>query len=121
MHIKRVRAEIKVLASKDPAAAVTEARVILNDLSAKGMGLFSTAAMMVGQDVAITLDEPRRVYLRGRITWCEEYDAGSHILSSHPFHFRVGVKFVFQTRDEEESVAAFYDEIVRSHLFTDAA
>lgn len=122
LHIKRVRAEIRAI-SQNPGgeAPATEARVILNDFSAKGMGIFASQALMVGQEVAITLQEPKQVYLRGRIVWCQEYDAESHVLSANPFSYRMGIKFVFQSKQEEQAVAKFCDELFRQHLYGNKA
>ena len=99
---------------KDGGRIVAAARVVLNDLSPRGMGLFCSRSMLVGQEVAVTLDEPRRVYLRGRIIWCQEYDTESHVLSQQSYSFRVGIKFVFQSAQEEEAVKAFCEELVKA-------
>jgi hypothetical protein len=115
LHLKRVQAQIKIL-SQSVEPEITEARVILNDFSPKGLGLFSSKPVLVGQEVAITLDKPRRIYVRGRVVWCQEYDAGSHVLSATSFSYRMGVQFVFETQEELQSIQEFCDELNRGYL-----
>lgn len=115
-HLRRVRAQIKISEPMAPATS-THARLILNDLSPKGMGMFSEAPLMVGQIVAITIEEPRRFYVHGRIVWCQEYDANSHVLSETSFSYRVGVEFVFETKEEEKSVREYCENLVQEYVY----
>jgi hypothetical protein len=72
----------------------------------------------VGQEVAITLDKPRRIYVRGRIVWCQEYDANSHVLTQQAYSYRMGVQFVFETHEESTAIQEFCEEINKSFLHT---
>lgn len=115
-HVKRVNAEIKALGPPQAPATVTQARLVLNDLSPRGLGLFASAPMLVGQEISLTIEEPKRFSVRGRIIWCQEYDAGTHILTDYPYHFRVGIEFLFETQEEENQVRDFCEEIERDYL-----
>ncbi len=116
-HIKRVNAEIKALATLHAPATVAQARLVLNDLGPHGLGLFASAAMLVGQEISLTIEDPKRFYVRGRIAWCQEYDADTHILTDYPYHFRVGIEFMFETEEEETQVRNFCEEIARDYLY----
>lgn len=118
IHIKRVQAELKVVGTINTTPHITQARVLLNDLSPKGLGLFAANPIMVGQQIALTIEEPKRFYIRGRVIWCQEHDADSHVLSPTPYSYRIGIEFVFESREEEQQVAAYCDEIAKNHLFT---
>jgi hypothetical protein len=96
---------------------VAQGRLLLNDISPKGLGLFSDQPIMVGQEIALTIEEPKRFYVRGRVVWCQEADADSHILSSHPFSYRIGLVFLFQNAAEEAQVKAYCDELARDVLY----
>ncbi|MCM2324724.1 MAG: PilZ domain-containing protein [Oligoflexia bacterium] len=120
LHIKRVRAELKVVGHGTGQGAISEARILLNDLSPTGVGIFSNAAILVGQEIAITLQDPKRVYLRGRVVWCQEYDLHRHVISSSPFSYRMGIHFLFRNQEEEDAVKAFCNEVLREHLFSAA-
>ena len=118
LHIKRVSAELKVLTLPSAAPMVTDARVLLNDFSPKGLGLFCGRPLGVGQEVAITLESPRRIYVRGRIVWCQEYDCESHVLSQRSYSYRIGVQFTFETVEEQKAIKAFCDELSKDYLLT---
>jgi hypothetical protein len=120
-HLKRVTAEIKVLSSPASQPTITQARVLLNDLNPKGMGLFSATPLMVGQEVAITLEQPQRIYMRGRIIWCQEYDVDSHIMSSHSFSYRMGIQFIFESAEDEKAVKDFCEQLNRDVIFQQQA
>lgn len=115
LHIKRVNAEIKLL-SLQAEPQVTIARVILNDLTPKGMGLFCASPLLVGQEVAITLEEPKRIYLRGRIVWCQEYDADSHVLSQQSYSYRMGIQFIFESPEEQVAIRRFCEQLENEFL-----
>ena len=120
MHIKRVHAEIKLVnprAAQGEAAVLVDARLLLNDLSPKGMGVFSAQAMDAGQEIAITLQDPSRIYLRGKVIHCQEFDANSHVLSAKSFSYRIGIQFLFETADEQAAVKKFCEQISREHIF----
>ena len=122
IHIKRVRAEIKPRGSSvNQQLPITDGRVILNDISAQGMGLFSTQPQLVGQEVSITLEEPRRIFLRGRIIWCQEHDTETHVISQNAYSYRVGIKFLFESKEEEELIKQFVAELGRDVLYNKAA
>lgn len=120
MHIRRVVAELRVLGSGlGKPTVVTQARVMLNDISPKGVGLFCSTPLQPGQEVAITLDEPRRIYLRGRIIWCQNQESESHIISEKTFAFRMGIQFTPQSATEEEDIVKYCQELAEAYLYTD--
>ncbi len=119
-HVRRVRAEIKV---SEPMVQSTRsaARVVLNDVTPNGLGLFSEHPVMPGQEVAITLEEPKRFYVRGRVTWCQEYECNTHVLSQTSFRYRVGIEFIFETPEEQAAVEAYCIELAEKYISGRAA
>jgi len=111
LHIKRVHAELRVVGDKSSEPKITMVRVILNDLSLQGVNLFSTEPHIAGAEVAITMEDPMQIYLRGRIVACQEYAIDSHIMSVNNFSYRLSVKFVFETEREQKAVQDFVDFI----------
>jgi hypothetical protein len=121
MHIRRTAAQIRILAKPTAAAPVTEARLILNDISPNGLSLFCASPLAVGTEVAITLEEPVRVYVRGRIVSCLEYDPGHHIVSAQSFSYRVGILLHFETPTEKAGFKEFVEMIASNYLYTSKA
>lgn len=121
LHIQRVKAEIKITNPQSGENQVSEARAILNDISKRGMGVFSPHPLSVGQEITITIDQPRQIFLRGKVVWCQEFETSRHVLSANPFNYRLGVKFIFNSAQDEEAVAAYCEELNRHHLQAQAA
>jgi hypothetical protein len=114
-HIKRVTAEMRLVqgaGSLVPEAPI-KVRLLLNDLSPKGVGLFSTSALQAGQEVALMLSEPSMIYLRGKVSYCQEHEANTHIIAETPFAYRMGIQLIFESPAEEEAVRKYCDDVLR--------
>ena len=116
LHIKRVLAELKVAGSLNDPPLVAHARVLLNDITPHGLGFFSTHALTPGTEIGFTIESPKRFYVRARVVWCQEYDAGSHIISETPFAFRAGIEFIFENDEEEKRIKQFCDDLSAEHV-----
>jgi hypothetical protein len=92
------------------------ARIILNDLSPKGVGIFSQQPFTPGMECLLTLLEPYKITIRGKTVWCDEVHHDSHILSSQPYSYRIGIEFVFNTPAEKEALEKLYQDLVKEHL-----
>lgn len=119
MHLKKVRAEIKPIGDLSNRNTV-EARVILSDLSPRGVAFFSSVPFENGQVIALTLDEPKRFFVKGRITWCQEHDAQSHVLGSNPFSYRIGLRFLCESEEEGQEIRKYCDLIASQYIFGNA-
>lgn len=126
IHLKRVRAQMRLIPNKETHAQATtigeqgqtvEARVLLNDLSASGIGIYAAQPMDQGSKVVITLDEPKHIQICGEVVWCQEQPASSGIITSDAFSFRIGVKFVFANPEEEKALQDYCMEIQKQHLY----
>src|SRR5271167_4083444 len=73
-HIKRVVASVDVAVLGQAEPLKVDVRVILNDFTVKGMGLFSAHRFSSGDEVTIRLETPSKIQLKGRIAWCQEYE-----------------------------------------------
>ncbi len=125
LHIHRVEAEIQLAMpanySPPPGEVVQEepsihTRLLLNDMTQTGVGLYSPIPFLPGQEIVIRLQEPRPFFLRGRIVWCREYSLKTNILSADPFNYRVGIRFVFESLEEERMVNSYCDLVKREFI-----
>ena len=117
LHLQRVRAELKVVGE---IKAATEAHVVLTDIGTEGLGLFASKPLPVGQQIALTIEYPRRFYVRARIISCQEYDVESHVLSRARHSYRVGVMFLFANAAERRQVEQYCELLRRDYFFTGA-
>jgi hypothetical protein len=124
--MKRVMAEIRTVPKEGEGLSaqppvVLKCRVILNDFSATGVGIFTTEPIMAGEPVAITLEYPKRFYCKGIIAWSEAIPTTSKVLSEPNYAFRMGIEFTFATPEEEKAVQDFYAELQKEHILPKAA
>lgn len=115
IHIKRLNAQLEIPSLSGEGSTQSQVRLLLNDLSPKGIGLYVTMPLIVGQEIILAVTEPRNMKIRSKVIWCQEYAASSHILSSHSFSHRAGLEFVL-TDEEEIDMKEFCDDVLRNHL-----
>jgi len=123
VKLKRTDAEIKILNSSpanesadESASAILPARVILNEFSDAGVGVYTTERLRMGQEVALTIDEPRRFYITGKILFCNEVRSDSKIMQQVNYPWRAGVEFIYKSDAERSEVAAYCEELRKSWL-----
>ncbi|MCC7440791.1 MAG: PilZ domain-containing protein [Bdellovibrionales bacterium] len=119
LTLQRVQAELKVSngtqISGGARGQVIAARLVLNDFGPKGIGAYSPEPVMVGQEVAVTIEKPTRFYCKGRVIWCQLEE--SHIISQAPFQYRMGIEFIFGSDDEKRAVEDYCKDLSASHMF----
>ncbi len=117
-------AEVSLVGNEEQESYTWQVRLLLNDITQKGIGLFSGIPLMPGQEIMIRLAEPRPFFLRGRVVWCREYDSLTPIYStdnSQKYSYRVGIKFIFESLEEERMVKSYCDYLAKELLYTNAA
>lgn len=119
LHIRRVRAELKLVPAEGATAAptVVPARVLMNDLSITGAGIFSAAPLVPGQMIELAFESQSSLVIRGRVIWCQEQQIDSHIVSQTPFCHRAGIQFRFESAEDEARLKKLYEEFAREILF----
>lgn len=128
LHIRRVRAEARLVFNKETQATAEmtgvvgepiEVRVVLNDLSLSGIGLYAQERMLPGHTIRLTLEDPRKITVEGRIVWCNDEHIGSPVISANPYNFRIGIRFCFSTKAEEDAFKLFCADLKTSLLTAD--
>ncbi len=116
-HIARTSAQMKIV-SPPSSTPVMEVRVVLNDITPKQMCLFTNEPITPGQIAAVTLEDPRRIYVRARIVGCQELDYESKVIHTQAFQYRVSLVFLFESEDEQKQFKSYYDELATEVLGT---
>ena len=65
----------------------------------------------------MTVDQPKRLYVRDRIVWCLEHGANSHVLSESKYSYRVGIQFIFDTDEERKALETYVQELEKEFLY----
>lgn len=114
ISIKRVNAEIKLSQAPGTEGSLVSARLFLNDFTPRTVGLFSAVSVLVGEEVSLTIDKPKRFYCRGKIRSCQYLEAST--FSDQSFNFRILIEFIFDSLEDEEMVRKYCEEIQVEYL-----
>lgn len=117
LHVKRVTAEIRSTSAQEIQGL---ARILMNDLTPRGVGVYCDKPFVAGQEIAIALTISGPICLRGVVLYCKEQDEKNHVISDTPFYYRLAVKFVFASAAEEAEVAK-YCETTLHNLYNPVA
>ena len=119
IHVKRVTAQVKIqeklkLGEAPKKEKLYAVRLFLNDFGPKGVFINALESMTVGQEIAITIEQPKRFYCRGRVCSCQYLD--TKIISHETYRYRMGIEFIFTSEQEERSVREYYELVMREHV-----
>lgn len=117
-HLKRIEASLLLNSSGEAGVEPVLARVILNDLSTSGVGVFAQSPIAPGSEISMAITEPMQLDIRARVVWCQEHSANSHVLSATPFSYRMGLEFIVADPAEEQLIADFWKDLCANHLYT---
>lgn len=109
IHVKRIDAIIEIL-DQDINKKIS-VRIILNDLTTQGLGAFSAFPVSPGESILFIIEKPISLKVPAKVIWCSEFNIGTHILSSKPFNYRIGIEFTPSTEEEKACIQAFYNEV----------
>lgn len=104
---KRSSGELRLEQSQQ----VVRCRMLLNDLSPTGVGLFLESKVEIGGLVTLVLEQPRHMFLKGEVLWCNLYTLHNSVISTDAFLYRAGVRFSFTTPKEAEEFKNYCDSL----------
>lgn len=113
LKLKRVPAEIRIQEGFASTEGAIRARVVLNDLMPKGVILSSTKPLYPGQRVSLTLSYPRQFFIRAVVLACNTVNLAEHVITDEPHNYRVLVKFIFDSTQEQNLVRDYCEREVR--------
>lgn len=116
MRMRRVQAQIMATHGWGVAGTLIQSRLILNDLGPQSVTLFSSAPLEIGQTVTLTLEHPRQLVVRGRVTYSALFEISSRIHSSPRFPYRLQIEFDFLNDGEAQAVREYVEELTRNEL-----
>ena len=108
LHLKRICGSLEPL-SESKLQERQKVRILLNDISLSGLGLFSLYALPVGEEFLLHLSDPISLKLKVKVTFCQN-ERTSPILSKESYHFRSNLKFII-SEEEEENISLIIKKI----------
>ena len=116
VSMKRVPAQVRIQNKEDSDPEVMEVRVVLNDFTPQQLSFFCPDRLGAGQEIAITLEYPKRIFLKAMVVSCAEVETSGRVISSFQGHFRVAAKLRFESPEAQANIAKFVEEIMSTHL-----
>lgn len=110
VFLKKVPAEIKI----DKVQKTEKSMVFLNDLSTNGVGIFLEHKLPQHASIALIIQAPKYLYVKGKVMWCNRFNYDSKVLSSNKFIYRAGIKFKFNSDKEKEEVESYINSLRKS-------
>jgi hypothetical protein len=116
MRMKRIQTQI--LASNGFGMEPTQipVRLVLNDLGPQSVTVFALNALELGHEVALTIEYPRPLHVRGKVTYCALFDVVSRVHNSNRFPYRMQIEFEFLNDGEMIAVREYVEELQRKDL-----
>lgn len=113
--LHRVKADLKLSGRLEPTALMA-GRLVLSEMSDSGLFLFCQKPVMVGESMSVTLEHPRRFFVKGRVISCQEILPPSKIISAEQFAYRLEIEFIMESEEEREAIRAFRGELAAAGL-----
>lgn len=107
LPFSRVSAEIQIESTKQ----VLDSRVFLTDLTPSGVGCFVDKALDKGTVVAIVIEQPKHLFVKGEVIWCSPYTLETKIIATEQFRYRVGIKFLFDDAEDQEALKQYCEDL----------
>ena len=107
IKLKRVPIEVVV---KGFETALIKGHLLLNDITVKGIAIYTSTRLTEGQEVIIKISEPKEFEFKGQVAFCVENMSDSHIVSENVYTQRTGVLHQFANEEEKKKFLALLGE-----------
>ena len=105
-RFQRAPAQIQICSTGE----VLPGRVFLHDWRVNGMSLFLMTPLRRDEEVFVVVEEPRHVFVRGRIEWCGIYRLHAAVITAENYQYRAAIRFEFETEEERMLLARYLEE-----------
>jgi hypothetical protein len=116
MRMKRTQAQLVANNGWGVPSTIIPTRLILNDLSPQSVTLFATGPLDLGQPVSLSIEHPRPLLVRGKVTYCALFELSPRIHSSPRFPYRLQIEFDFLNDGEALAVREYVELLNRTDL-----
>lgn len=108
IKLKRVPIEIVVAGFE---STLIKGHLLLNDITAKGIAIYTATRLTEGQEISIKVKEPKEFTCKGVVAFCVENLSDSHIVSENVFTQRTGVLHKFENEEEKKKFLTLLGEL----------
>ena len=123
IHLRRINAKLDVIAPIDEAnpslipviTSSLEVRIVLNDLSTTGVGIYASAPLTPDQEVMLSFTVTHPLSVKFKVVWCQEHNMNTHILSAQSYTYRMGLEFMSHSPTEKAAIESLVFELSNSN------
>ncbi len=119
VYFKRVTVKIKKDINPDDKNTAIDsfnANVVLNDITKKGLSLFSKENIPTGQEVFITFNLIEEKTVRAKVLTGYSMDFDTHVITDRDFSHRIIVMFLYISQKEKAEFEAYLDKIQNEYV-----
>lgn len=114
--IHLMRANIRLVHKNESGTEIeVPARALLNEFSSSGICLFTMTPLTPNLEMVLELVHPQKFTLQARVIWCQYQPSSSHVLTSKPYAYRLGLAFRFEDAAQQESFKKFCTEMAERY------
>jgi hypothetical protein len=115
LHFRRTSGQLKRTTPSIGLGSTNTApitvRAFLHELTPTDLLFFSTERIPAGESVAISLDGPKKFFVKGRVMLCMEVPSETSIVTSPKYSYRVRMEFQFASEEERLEVQNYAHEL----------
>lgn len=104
----------------DGSATDIQGRALLNEFETSGICLYTTMTLAPNLDLTLTISHPQTFTIQARVVWCQYQPSSSHVVTSKPYAYRVGLAFHFADAAQEEAFKKFCLEMKENYAISGA-
>ena len=122
IHFRKTAAEVRRITATSALGTPsmsppTPAVVVLNELSAQGVYLFSATPIIAGQQINLTIAYPKLFFVRGRVVGCQRLFSDGRVMQNNRLGYRITIEFEYQSLYEREQVRIYCRELAAQYLY----
>lgn len=116
LKMGRVKGELKVSAGLGSEGTVIPVKIILTDFRPSGVELFSKQDLELHREVSLTIDtQKKKFFAKGSVVARQEIQSDTNLIQNDRFKFRIGVRFQFDSKEQEEEAKQFAHDVNNAH------
>lgn len=105
---QRVEGKLKV----ESTGEVLPVRIMINDLNAFSVGVFTTAQLGREENVALVIEYPKTMYLRATVATCNLSSVDTKVIAPENYKYRATLKFYCETAEEAKALEEFCQKML---------
>lgn len=110
IHVRRADVALSFRDDNDFLVEVPS-RALLNDLTPAGFCVYAVTGLNPNAEISLEIEHPKRFRLSAKVVWCQYQPSSSHVITSQPFPYRIGLALIWKDATGEEEFKKYCAEL----------